>query len=499
MRKSVHAKLSSVTRTANTCNYRITAKATAAAGDATFTIPYTSTSGATLDAQVTVKVSNIAYTAPNNLTMAAGETLAVSAAGYASDGTFTITCADATSISTEFSSVTRTANTCNYSAVAKATASAGSASFTVPYTSSGGDTHNGQISITITAISFSPPDDLEVFAGQSIVIDAASYATHSGFVISCSDAESVDSKISNIAREGCSYTITAGEETGAASFTVPYSSSSRDTLDGIITLTIIPLRPSDLENPQDDPGNDPSPRTPLPPPNPLSSEAPPASATRPDSTDYIGLRWNFFAVQQGGVELSDIRTQLTPSTHPDIWTWSMNAQAWQQISDTASALPAGTLVVFRTTSAPNPDTLADLNLGATTQTTLQQGWNILSVPAALMRPETGSFLIDDLLLRCDTDTQADIIANFQTREEVWYIWLPCYPRTETHYTTGPDAMYKPLAQIAQTQPIYLCLTSPNPTAIEWNQSTDRYEIQNPSPPTTTHTLETNPTPHTCSK
>ena len=318
-------------------------------------------------------------------------------------------------------------------------------------------------------------------------------------MISCSDAENVDSKISDIAREECIYTITAGEETGAASFTVPYSSSSGDTLGGGIPLTIISPQPNNMENPQDDPGNDPSPRTPLPPPNPPSSEAPPASATRPDSTDYIGLRWNFFAVQQGGTELSDIRTQLTPSTHPGIWTWSMNAQAWQQISDTASALPASTLVVFRTTSAPNPDTLADLNLGATTQTTLQQGWNILSVPAALMRPETGSFLIDDMLLRCDTDTQADIIANFQTREEVWYIWLPCYPRTETHYTTGPDAMYKPLAQIAQTQPIYLCLTSPNPTAIEWNQSTDRYEIQNPSPPTTTHTLETNPTPHTCSK
>ena len=102
------------------CEYRITAKAAATAGDATFTIPYTSTSGATLDAQVTVKVSNIAFTAPDQPHMAAGETLAISAGSYATDGTFTITCADATSISTEFSSVSRTANTCNYSAVAGA-------------------------------------------------------------------------------------------------------------------------------------------------------------------------------------------------------------------------------------------------------------------------------------------------------------------------------------------------------------------------------------------
>ena len=122
--KDLHTKLTSVTRTANTCNYTITPKTTATAGNATFTIPYTSSSGATLDAQVTVTISNIAYTAPSGLSMAAGETLAVTAGGYATDGTFTISCADATSISTEFTSVTRTANTCNYSVIAKATATA---------------------------------------------------------------------------------------------------------------------------------------------------------------------------------------------------------------------------------------------------------------------------------------------------------------------------------------------------------------------------------------
>ena len=86
--------------------------------------------------------------------MAAGETLAVTAGGYATDGSFTISCADATNVSTEFTSVTRTANTCNYSVVAKANASAGVATFTIPYTSTGGDTHNGIISITISTISY---------------------------------------------------------------------------------------------------------------------------------------------------------------------------------------------------------------------------------------------------------------------------------------------------------------------------------------------------------
>ena len=112
--KDLHTKLSTVSRAdaaTKPCEYTITPKTSATAGDATFTIPYTSSSGATLDAEVTVTISNIAYTAPSGLSMAAGETLAVAAGGYATDGSFTISCADATSVSSEFTSVTRTANT----------------------------------------------------------------------------------------------------------------------------------------------------------------------------------------------------------------------------------------------------------------------------------------------------------------------------------------------------------------------------------------------------
>ena len=240
--KSIHAKLSSVTRTANTCNYRITATATASAGDATFTIPYSSSSGATLDAQVTVKVSNIVYTAPTNLTMAAGETLAVSAGGYATDGTFTITCADATNISTEFTSVSRTANTCNYSAVAKATASAGSATFTVPYTSTGGDTQNGIISVTISAISYTAPTDLKVVAGSNTDVTASSWASHSGYTISCGDAKSIHAKLSSVTRTAntCNYRITAkaAATAGDATFTIPYTSTSGATLDAQVTVKV---------------------------------------------------------------------------------------------------------------------------------------------------------------------------------------------------------------------------------------------------------------------
>ena len=143
--------------------------------------------------------------------MAAGETLAVTAGGYATDGTFTISCADATGVSSEFTSVTRTANTCNYSVIAKATATAGAATFTVPYTSTGGDTHNGIVSITITAISYTAPSGLKVAAGSTLDINASGYATHSSYTITCGVAKDLHTKLSSVTRADstnnpCEYT-----------------------------------------------------------------------------------------------------------------------------------------------------------------------------------------------------------------------------------------------------------------------------------------------------
>ena len=126
--------------------------------------------------------------------------MAVSAGGYATDGSFTISCADATNVSTEFTSVARTANTCNYSVVAKADASAGVATFTIPYTSSGGDTHNGLVSITITAISYTAPSSLKVAAGSTLDINASGYATHPSYTITCGAAKDIHTKLSSVTR-----------------------------------------------------------------------------------------------------------------------------------------------------------------------------------------------------------------------------------------------------------------------------------------------------------
>ena len=445
------------------------------------------------------------------------------AGDYATDGNFTISCADATAVSTEFTSVTRTANTCNYSVVAKATASDGAATFTIPYTSTGGDTHNGIITITITSISFMAPTGsaaLKVVAGQTLTINAGNYASEPGFTISCSDATSVSDKFSSVTRTantcvyeitakassqgmaaftvpysstsvsdkiavqrtGCSYEITAKpDSTGTASFTVPYTSTGGDTHNGTVTLTITTdlttdQQPRDPEAAQDYPTS--------PPPSPIQP------------TDNIGLRWNFLTVQQNGATPANIRSQLTPSNYPDLWIWNTDIQEWERVPLTAASLPPDTLVAFRTITTPTFDSLAALNLGTTKRITLKQGWNIISIPETLTRPGTETFLLDDNLLDCTTNQQASIIANYHPENQVWYIWLPCNPQTETTYTTGPQARHNKLAHISRTHPVYLCLLSPTPVEITWNPDTLRYITQNnPTtqfvPPDSSRTVLTN--------
>ena len=423
--------------------------------------------------------SNITFTQPSGLILGINRSKTFDVSNYAVDGEYTISCGDPTAIDAK---ITIVRSNCDYTISPQGMR--GESRFTVPYSSTGGDTQNGTIPITVgppSTIVFTAPSNLSIEAGSSTTVNAASYATDGIYTITCADATSVSSKFSSITRTAgtCDYTLAAkATAAGPASFIVPYTSSGGDTLSGTIFITIISV----VEPVEDEPQYD----------TPYPFFLPPAPEPKGS------LRWNFYTVQQNGTSPEDISLRLAEPAYPYIWTWNTTTQAWQRIPLTSSSLPAGALVVFRTTQEPNPDTLADLNLGATIRTTvLQQGWNILSVPADLTRPSAETFLIDDLLLRCDTDTRVEIIANYQTTEEAWYIWLPCYPRTETHYTTGPEAMYKPLAQIAQTQPIYLCLTSPTPIAIAWNPSTQIYEIQNQI--ISSQNPETNPTTHTCSK
>ena len=224
------------------CSFVVTPAGTQ--GSASFTVPYTSSGGDTFNAVFTIDIgpaSAISFSAPSGLTLGTNRSMTLDAASYAADGSYLITCGDATSVDSKIT-VTRpnaNARSCEYSITP--TGTTGTATFTVPYTSSGGHTTNGTISIGITAAStivFTAPTGLTMTAGSSMTINAASYATDGSYTITCGDATARDAKITRITNTGCSYTITAGETTGTASFTVPYTSSGGDALAGQISIAI---------------------------------------------------------------------------------------------------------------------------------------------------------------------------------------------------------------------------------------------------------------------
>ena len=441
------------------CSYAVTATATSA-GSASFTVPYTSASGATANGVINLNISNIALSLPTSLSVVASMSITVNAANYASDGSFTISCGTATSVDVKIS----VANTgCSYTVTAGSTT--GTATFTVPYTSTGGDTQNAQLTVTITAASgivFSAPSGLEVQAGRSTTVNAANYASDGSFTISCGTAASVDSKIS-VANTGCSYTVTAGLATGAATFTVPYTSTGGDTHNGVIGIQITPA-----------PVTSPPPVlffsfSPSPPPEtPMPDPEPPAERY---------LRWNFFTSQQGGAVPVEISLQITPSGYPDVWIWNIEQQDWNRVTLSDSALPEGALVAFRTYTAPEEEELEAVNLGTTRSATISQGWSILSIPENLEREETATFLFENPLYDCDAPTHTVIIANYNTRTNEWHIRLPCHPEAEARYTEGEGAIHNPLTRIARTDPVYLYMESPAPTRITWNSDTLNYEAQ----------------------
>ena len=238
---SRHSLLTSVTPTG--CSFAVTAGSTQ--GAATIALTYTSAGGHTRNATIALNIgaaSSITYTAPTGLRVRTSASIAIDASGYASDSDYTITCADATSVSTTLASVTRTTGTCIFSITAGATA--GTGTFTIPYTSDGGDTHNGQVSITIAAseIEFNAPAALSVTTGGTLTINAASYASDGSNTITCADATSISASLASVVRTAntCSYTITGGSSQGMGSFSIRYTSSGGDTHDAVISVRIGP-------------------------------------------------------------------------------------------------------------------------------------------------------------------------------------------------------------------------------------------------------------------
>ena len=144
------AKLTAIDR--NGCDFRITAAAGAAQGDTTFAFTYTSSGGDTHDATFTIRIgpaSSIVFAAPDeNPVIRAATTATLDVGQYAEDGDYTITCGAASNVDRRrIASISN--NGCSYRI--RASGVLGQAVFTVAYVSSGGDTLESEIAITIAA------------------------------------------------------------------------------------------------------------------------------------------------------------------------------------------------------------------------------------------------------------------------------------------------------------------------------------------------------------
>ena len=582
---AVNPRIASVSRTG--CSYVV--RAGSIAGSASFTIPFTSTGGATLNAQIAITIgprSSIAFAAPTGLSVQIGSTLTIDASDYAADSAYTITCGDATGVPSVFASVARTANTCSF--VVTPGASTGSGSFTVPYSSSGGATRNGSITVAVTpesSIVFAPPpisgpDRLRIGAGNTRTINLASYATdgpysitcgnataaepakltdihrngcrytitaaaaaaqgnttfsltytssggntsnasftinigpasnivytapaditlqansargidlssyatdgtgNDAYTIACLDATDIDPEISSVTRNGCVYTIRAGSTPGDADFHITYTSTGGDTHLATVHITITPApvepeeRPAGPIQPIDPPA-----RRPTPPPPTTTTTTTIPDPSRPTTTlepDQPGPRWNTLTAQQGGTTPGQIRQAFNLGSTQTIYTWNTARQTWTRATRSSQAIPAGTRVSFRTEEAVTNREMRTSNLGGgTTRMRLTAGWSTLSIPQGITRTDDTDFLLDPSLTDCRNQQGIIAIASYSTRSRRWSISLPCHPTAQRRLTTGQNAPYRPLMSIAPADTTYIFTRTRQPLTIRWNDDTQTYQV-----------------------
>ena len=250
-------RLTSVTRTANTCTYTIDPNNFAFTGAATFTVTFTSTGGHRLDRVITVNVgpdSNIGFTAPTGLTVGRNRSLAIDALSYVNENpAYTVTCGDATAVDVpNFTGVARSTggNGCSFTATPNSAlppAQQGNATFTVPLTSTGGATRDVEFTVNIgpdSTITYNAPTLARGSNLRTFTIDASDYVSEvagTSWTISCGAPTSVDAtRITSVTRavNSCRYSIVLSGTTGTASFTVPYTSTGGHSISRAVQISV---------------------------------------------------------------------------------------------------------------------------------------------------------------------------------------------------------------------------------------------------------------------
>ena len=133
--------------------------ATTLQGETSFSVVISSTGGDVVTGTFTFYIggdSTITYTAPTDLATGRNKALTIDATNYVTeaDPTWRIICGDAIRIHSRLASVSRVANSCRFTITPRADVGSGSASFTIPYSSTGGHTINAKVSLEVGKDSF---------------------------------------------------------------------------------------------------------------------------------------------------------------------------------------------------------------------------------------------------------------------------------------------------------------------------------------------------------
>ena len=454
----------------------VTVAAGSGTGTAAITVPYMSSGGDTHDGIVNVQVvpaSDIVFSAPaSNPVVSIDQSLVLDMSSYASDGPYTITCGTATESSALISISAQT----GCSVTVAAGSSTGTAVITVPYMSSGGDTHTAMISVTVSDsnIVYTPPD-ITMQVGGTLAINAASYATDGTHTITCGEVESKSDRIASITRNGCGYTIIPANA-GQAEFTITYTSSGGDTHQATIPITIEPS-PTAPATPNTQPDYT-APADTAPSDTTSSGTAPSGTTARADGTEEeAALSWSTLTVQPGGTTARTIRQTLGLSSRTAIYAWNADTQTWTALTDPTRTIPSGAVLSFRGPEEISQQDLEIANIGQSTRrTALTRGWNIIAPPETTTRAaDSTSFLFDPSLTDCGNNPAVIAIASYNARTQRWSLYLPCHPRNENRLTAGTNPPYDLLTSIEEGATTYIYTRSAQPINIAWNTQTQTYQ------------------------
>ena len=175
--------------------------------------------------------------------------------------------------------------------------------------------------------------------------------------------------------------------------------------------------------------------------------------------------------------MKQIKASLSTSPDYDIYAWSTQRRAYTRIKSPAQTILQGTYISLCTELAPDPDNLAEANLGnPPTTISLAPGWNIITSPENITREDDNAdLLFAAQLTDCENQLGVMVVASYSARSRGWSLSLPCHPVAEARLTTGNNPPYRSLTSIAVGDTVYIYNRTRISIPITWNPQTRTYQ------------------------